>query len=456
MGSDSTRRALLRSTAGAGVVGLAGCLGFLEDDEPAGPEPENGEEIEVDPDQINIWHGMGGDLGDAFESMAEEFDGADELDIDFQGSYRDVLNNTLASIEAGTVPDIVQIARYETKQVLDTEAFQPVENVLPEDYPVDDLLPALVNYFTMDDTLQSMPFNNSNAILYYNASAFEEAGLDPESPPDTLEEVREYSEQLVDSGAVEYGFGWPNHMWFIEHWYALEDELLFDNENGRADDPTTIYLDEGVGVEVHEWWREMNEDDLFVNPGMEAWGEATELFTSQRAGMIMNTTAAVAGIVETAEEEGFEAGTHFHPTLGGRTGTPIGGGSFWVSGDVSDEKAERIGEFIAHMTQPDQQIFWHENTGYYPVREKAVTELKEEGWFEENPQYRTAFDQLQETEPTPATGGAMLGPSHSVRTIVQETSLDIVDERVEVDEGLSTAREEVEAELERYREVMSS
>ncbi len=450
MVNDQTRRLFLGTATVTGVGALAGCLSGADDS--GGDDGTSDETIEIgDEDaehEIVVWHGMGGGLGEAFEDIADEFDASDvRLSLQYQGSYRDVLNNTMAAYGTDDFPDVVQIARYETRQVLDSGFFQPVENVLPDDYPVDDFLEALTNYFTVDDTLQSLPFNNSNAIGYYNRTMLEEAGFDPDEAPDTLEKVREYGEACVDEGLCEYAITWPNHMWFIENWYALQGEELFNNGNGREDFATTINLDEGPGLAVHEWWYELNQDGLFLDPGEEDWGSATDAFLAEEAPIMMNTTAQVRGVVNDAD---FEPETMYHPTIGDRVGTPIGGGSFWIDGDLEEEKVDAVGSFIAHMTDSDQQIHWHQETGYYPVRESGLEALEDDGWFDENPQFRTAVDQLQNTEPTAATAGAMIGDSHEIRSTVQAASYDVI-ETGEIEAGLAEARENCEQILDNYR-----
>ena len=102
------------------------------------------------------------------------------------------------------------------------------------------------------------------------------------------------------------------------------------------------------------------------------------------------------------------------------------------------------------MTDSDQQIHWHQETGYYPVRESGLEALEDDGWFDENPQFRTAVDQLQNTEPTAATAGAMIGDSHEIRSTVQAASYDVI-ETGEIEAGLAEARENCEQILENYR-----
>ena len=59
-----------------------------------------------------------------------------------------------------------------------------------------------MSYFTVDGQMYAMPFNTSGPVLYYNKKAFTAAGLDPEQPPATLDEVRAAAEKLKAAGAV--------------------------------------------------------------------------------------------------------------------------------------------------------------------------------------------------------------------------------------------------------------
>ena len=74
-------------------------------------------------------------------------------------------------------------------------------------------LPSVVGYYAdPDGNMLSMPFNSSTPVMYYNKAAFEAAGLDPESPPKTWDEVVEASRAIIESGAATCGFttGWQS------------------------------------------------------------------------------------------------------------------------------------------------------------------------------------------------------------------------------------------------------
>ncbi len=455
MTEKQSRRSVLAGASAATALGLAGCIGG---------DDEEGEDVDVDDDVLNFWHAMGGGSGDLLDDMVEGFDGADS-ESEYQGSYEDILNSLFGAIEADQMPDVVMIDSLHNQQVLDTEATQPVSALLGDDYPTDDLVSSVQDFFVVDGELNSMPFNNSNAILYYNKDAFEEADLDPEQPPETLEEVREYSEAIVDAGAADYGISWPNHVWFVETWYSLADELILDEENGHTGSPTTMYADTDFAHDLWTWWREMYEDDLYLNPGIEAWDETRTAFLTGDVAMKLDSTAAVEstlsgaeGDVEDEEVEddvdGFELGTGFYPSpTEDWTGVVIGGASLWVSDDMSDNREEEVGDLLEYMTSVDQQIRWHQGSGYYAIREEAIDELEADDWFEDNPHFATAFDQLLESETTPATLRMLVGPAREVQLTIQEESQEIFSGAVSVEEGLENMKADVEEELERYDRV---
>jgi sn-glycerol 3-phosphate transport system substrate-binding protein len=102
------------------------------------------------------------------------------------------------------------------------------------------------------------------------------------------------------------------------------------------------------------------------------------------------------------------------------------------------------------MGRPESQITWHKGTGYYPIRQTAIDQLESEGWFEQNPMYRTAFDQLTESENVPATKRMLIGPARQVQTTIQDMSVQLFNGQTDIDEGLADMKTTVEEELDRY------
>ncbi|MGQ9555731.1 MAG: ABC transporter substrate-binding protein, partial [Anaerolineae bacterium] len=56
-------------------------------------------------------------------------------------------------------------------------------------------------------TTYGIPWRGAVSILYYNKELFEKAGLDPEVPPETMDEFLEYAKKLTGVEEDVYGFG---------------------------------------------------------------------------------------------------------------------------------------------------------------------------------------------------------------------------------------------------------
>lgn len=441
---NMSRRSALANTGIAlgAIAGLAGCMG--------GGDGSEGAKFSPIAEELTVWHAMGGTNGETLDQIASEFESEHgiEANMEFQDSYENVLTNTLAAFDSGNVSDMLQVDSLFAQQVLDTDQVRPVEQILPDEFDSDDFLDNVSEFFTVDGELASLPFNNSNAIMYINRDAFEEAGLDPDDPPSTLEEVRSASETLVDEGVTQYGISWPNHVWFVETWYGFEGELMTDAENGHAGTPSEFRTPDAI-YDLYEWWKGMADDGLYTNPGIEAWGEATSLFIEQESAMILTSTASVAGLIADSEE--FDVDAAPYPGISDtRVGPVIGGASFYVPDGLPEERYEDIGKLLQYMARPEVQTTWHKGSGYYPITQSSVDALRDEGWFEENPMYAVALEQLQNGDPSnPATKRALLGPARDVQTTIQNKSVDIINAD-DIGSEIEAMKDEVETILSDY------
>ena len=410
---------------------------------------------------ITFTHAMGGALAQRIDDIVADFEEQSDgiaVETTSRNSYRDNLNATTQAVSSGDPPALSQIFEIGTQLALDSQAFVPVEEVIPSgQVDFDNFLDPVLDFYRVDGTLNSMPFNSSNAIMMYNRDAFEEAGLDPDAPPTTYQGVTEAANTLTSETDIEKGITWPNHSWFVEGWMAEQNALFVNNDNGRAGRATESNLDSDAAQRTFEWWVDLYEQDQYLNPGIEAWGEAQQAFLTQETGMIIYSTSSIAPMKQGAADNGFELDTAYLPSAGGdRTGVPIGGASLWVPQGLSDAQQQATAELLLYITQPEQQATWHTGTGYFPVREESITQLEDDGFYEENPSFRTAIDQLNETESTPATSGALMGPFPEVRTIIEEGYVEMIqNEGTDVASALEDVKSDADSAIQSYNDRVS-
>ncbi|MEA1932213.1 MAG: extracellular solute-binding protein [Euryarchaeota archaeon] len=397
---------------------------------------------------IEFWHAMGGEKGLLLEDLIREFEEqADGIQINAtsKGSYRGTLESTMSAAEKGAAPALAQIYEIGTARAMDSGAFTPVEGVLPRNVSLNDYVDPVLSYYRTNGTLNSMPFNSSVPVLCFDERAFQQAGLDPNNPPTTFDEVTRAAEQIVDQGVAEYGITFANYSWFVEQWFATAGQEIVNKRNGRAGTPDEAYFDSEAAQEIYGWWTNLDREGLYHNPGMEARGKAKNAFHDGTAPMVIASSSSLGGITGDAD---FNVGISGLPTPGQREGLIVGGASLWVSESASQKEQDAAGQFLAWLTQPEQQARWHRETGYLPVHEGGIDQLDRDGWFRQNPGHKVAIDQLLSSKDSPATNGARIGPFSTVRTLVGEAYPDMVDGDVEAELERLTNR--VERQLESY------
>jgi len=412
-------------------------------------------DADTDATVLEFWHAMGGDKGLLIDELVAEFESQTEgirIEARSKGSYRGTFDATLSAIDRGSPPTIAQLYEIGTKRALDSGGFVPLEEVLPpRALDTRELLDPVLEYYRTDGTLYSLPFNSSTPVLYFNEEAFERAGLGTSSPPETFTEIRDTAAQLVDSGVCDVGITFANYSWFIEQWFAEQNQPLVDQQNGRAGTPTEAYFDSDAGRTIYEWITGLEEAGLYHNPGIEARGKARDVFHDGDAAMLIDSTSSLTSVVGGAD---FDVGTGYFPAPGERHGVVVGGGSLWITTDIPREEQRAAAEFLGWLAQPAQQARWHKETGYFPIHEQAVEDLRTDGWFRANPGHETAITQLLESSNSPATNGARIGPFNTVRTLISETYEDTIPE-FGLEDGLEALNEQVEFQLEQYRDEHS-
>lgn len=370
--------------------------------------------------EIVWWHAMSGSRLDVVNAIVDQFNAANpdtELTAMFTGSYAETLTKFIASYKTGTAPNLVQVYEVGTQAMLGSEAIVPVYQIpgmLGETWDWAKYIIPIRNYYSKDGNLWSMPFNSSTAMLYYNKDLFVQAGLDPNKPPTTWEEVMECGKALRDSGVANVlSFGWPG--WILEQMHTMHNQPFANNGNGRTDLATEVLFNGEFGTMVLETWTELAEEGIFVYGGPEY--SANTAFKSGQLAILLQSTSSLAGIEQGSP---FEVGTSFLPRFKDYPmgNSVIGGGSLWVTKGQSSEELQAVWEFLKHLGNTDVAIQWHKGTGYFPTVNSAVKALLDEGWFSDDQNFLTAFLQiLSGRRDTEAVQGVRLGTFVEIREI---------------------------------------
>ena len=419
-------RAVL-TAAGLIFVVLAGaaCGGGKE----SAPSPTPPRQIATPsgPVTISFWHVATGSPKDTLTRLTDQFNASQDritVSLVFQGTYDDNMNKILASLGSGDLPALAQLDDPKTQLIADSGAVAPVQDFIDaEGYDLSDFMPQVLGYYRVGGRLLGMPFNVTNPILYYNKKAFEKAGLDPEQPPRTLDEVREYSQKIVDAGVAPHGIALDINPWYFEQMLSKAGAEFLNNGNGREARATEATFDGNEGLAIFTWWKDMVASGLALNVGRNPTGADQILaIASQQAEMTIGSVSAlrtVVNLLQSGQYPDIELGTGPLPTLpGGTGGVVVGGGALYIMASRPPEEQEAAWEYVKFLSSAETQAEWFSGTGYIPTRVSSLDLPAAQEAIAQYPQFQVAVNQLAESPTTTAAAGPLLGPYAQVRAAV--------------------------------------
>ncbi|MCJ7696595.1 MAG: ABC transporter substrate-binding protein [Anaerolineaceae bacterium] len=410
---------------------------------------------------IAFWHSMGGDLGGiAIPEMVLQFNNSQTkcvVEPIYQGSYDDALNKLKAGLQSKDTPAVMQLYDIGTRLMVDLQVIKPVQDFIDaEKYDVSDLEPNVLAYYTVEGKQASMPFNTSTPMLYYNKDMFKAAGLDPENPPRTFDEVWEAARALTQkdaNGAVTVsGFSMSIYGWFFEQYLAVSGGYFVNNANGRDALATEATFNSPEGVAILEWWKAMSDEGILGNYGT-VNADVRTAFYSEQTAMFIDSTAVLRGAMDTVAGK-FEIGTAYLPRPNeaafDTSGTIIGGGSLWVIADRPEAEQYCAWEFLKFQASPEQQAYWHTMSGYFPIRQAAYDVQLAKDWRAQYPQFVTAVDQLHLAPNNRITQGGLIGVFPTARQTIQEAIQEALAGLLTPQEALDKAAKSVTDAITEY------
>ncbi|HVL26437.1 MAG TPA: ABC transporter substrate-binding protein [Thermomicrobiales bacterium] len=258
-----SRRTVAKVAAAAPVVAAAGPLHTAL----AAPavRPETRVRFQ-DKTKISFWSHTHPPMVDQNEKMIASFM---EANPDIEVDYQIIPNNNFAekmltSMSTGTGPDIINMDDNAMRSIYISKGLVSEVDPAALGYTsLDELkaayIPTAFEGATMDGKIYGLPSEFNVTAFAINTAAFAEAGLDPESPPKTWEEVGTMGQKLVvkDGDTItRRGF---DFLYLHSGWYQTQFGTLLQQTGGRvvSEDGTKAVVNEPEGVAALQIWFDM-------------------------------------------------------------------------------------------------------------------------------------------------------------------------------------------------------
>ena len=191
-----------------------------------------------------------------------------------QLTWNNGLDKITAAFSAGNAPDVVELGSTWMGQFVESKALNKLD--------ISDVRDEYTGWrgATVRGEVYGIPWFGSTNVVYYNVELMEEAGLDPENPPDTWPELLEASKAINELGPGTSGFSLKIGGRFTT-WQKF---LPFAWSNGGrvlSEDWGSAMLDNTPFVEALKFYNSLKASSLVATQE-----EARQAFYLGRLGMI--------------------------------------------------------------------------------------------------------------------------------------------------------------------------
>jgi sn-glycerol 3-phosphate transport system substrate-binding protein len=173
----------------------------------------------------------------------------------------------------------------------------------------------------IEDKTWGIPFQRSTIVAYFNKDMFRKAGLDPEKPPATWDELVSMGKALTKDGT--YGLMIPSTGY---PYWMLQALAIQNGKELMSGDGLTTYFDDEKVVDTLEFWKSLSKEHGIMPEGTVEWGTLRQAFLEGQTAVMWHSTGNLTAVKKDA---GFDFGVAELPA-NVRPGSPTGGGNFYI------------------------------------------------------------------------------------------------------------------------------
>jgi multiple sugar transport system substrate-binding protein len=272
-----------------------------------------------------------------------------------------------AAMNAGQGPDIMNLYYGWLPLYVGQDYLQPIPSDFMTNQQIEDYYIPMVTAGKVNGTYYALPIAVRSLALIWNKDLFQKAGLDPNSPPKTWDEliadakkmtIRQANGQLQQEGFAWNVTGQGYHTFeeiFLREWGATP----FSDDGKKV-----LWNATPNGLQAFTYWINMEQQAKIGEPDfLQNYNDA---FFAGKAAMMIDGSFDVASIKKAAQ---FPWGVTT-PPLKEVGGTPSNFGSFWANGfakGVSGAQLAAAEKFMKFLISPDTERDWLQNIGELPA-----------------------------------------------------------------------------------------
>jgi len=284
---------------------------------------------------------------------AEGVSGQAELWTKFQSTYA-----------AGDPPDIARLKEIWVFEMFLKDAMKPLDGYFKtdKDFKADDLLPLYQDNFKFKGQNYAIAREVSIIVPYYNKQLFQQNGLDPEKPPETYDQFRQFAIKTTKAGATP-----QESIWGFDPYEYGTREFVFlwpflHMKRYGADfwnkDKTGVVLNTPAHLESFQLFVDMIYKDRSMVPPGSGVAQSTSGGKTGKVAMWEQGTWDIPLIPQQTPDIKF--GVFLWPKKVNQGHVPLAGSTAMTK---AAKDPDATWEFMKWWNSPDNQIGWYLNAG---------------------------------------------------------------------------------------------
>ena len=432
------------------------------------------------PVEIKVWYAFVGLAATTFQQLVDKYNASQtkvKVTAEAQGTYEEELKKYTDSLrDPASLPQVVLAEDTNTQFMIDSGSVVPAASCLEADPKSQaifgDLLPAVKAGYSVKGTLWPGAFSVSTPVIYYNKAHFGGAGLDPNTPPATLDDIRKDAAAIKKARPDGSPMVFRADSWWMEHLETRAHQALVDQDNGRKGLATKSKLVNDKTNQYLDWMIGMKNDGLLKVVAYSQTFDAYLSMATQSSSMLIETSTAattidalITGSLK-ADQLGVQTGTDLSklkfpdldvgvgelPGPGSAGSGQIGGNAFYLVDNTAPEKVAAGWDFMKWFNQTDNQAVWTTQGSYLPVHTKVADSAQVQQYFtttRPGSWLATAYKSLQVVDPK--FPGPVIGPYKEFRTASRAMLEDILIAGGDRQKALDTANSTFQKALDEYK-----
>lgn len=289
--------------------------------------------------------------------------------------YGEILNQVINMAGGGDKVDCVFGEDIWIPSLVEAGLAAPMDKILDPEF-LNDYYSDALNAHSMNNTVYAVPLYLTPPVLFYNKELFKEAGLDPEKPPKTYEEMMMMAEKLsqlkTSDGNKVYAFGFPTGSVIVVGSYL---QGLIKNFGGEIlDSDGNLNIKNKGFTEAFEFLQKLDEKGY--NPQNAKAKDLRNLFALGQLAMYYDKTGGINGVTSINSEAADFTATACPLAGGSGSGKTVSQSHCFIAIDNGSERREAVKNFIQFVITPEVMEDYMTNIApAYPAK-KAMERME--------------------------------------------------------------------------------